>query len=956
MNKIILLTVFLCTISFSSYADKRGALLQVIDEEIGEVSRLSKQSKGRNPRLLLRLAELNLEKARHLKERENDKYLRLSVSQKRTVNRKKFFSKSKAYFNKAQSICKSIIGKFKKFSGKGEVYYIMAFNSKEFKEFKKARQYLQYSIKYSKPKSKVRVKSQSALAELYFSDGKYGLAAPLYERALPYQKDSTWWTKDSYNLAWCYYRKGKFNRAIAKMKEVYAKSKSGKYVDMSSKVADDLAAFYAAAGKPQQGIKFYKSTGGNITKKLITLGKLQSDKGQKTNSQKTFSSAKKTTNNPEEILEINLALLALYEKFNDYSNHLKVSKEINAYHKVKPLKNEDLKVFKYQLDRMSAFLQKQVVSKHYKNVKKVRIRKAKLAGEYFEILGSITGKVDYKKIFLKGETHYSAKSYGPALDSYFKTLTYAENAKDTKYIKLSLKGLLAVLGMKGLSRSLKNKHLLPVYLRYLKFDPKSKRAESIYQKVFKIYTDKKDTKNSEKVLYSYKANFSGKLKIQEAMLAQIMEKARKEKNVKEIRKWVNRINKGEFKVSKKYADNLNKLLLKYQFSRVESANTKGDKKFALQEYFKIYNNPKSELQAKKNSAYNMAVLYYELGRPDESILWQNKSVDMMNGRELLRFQSTFLLMINSLFHRQRFKSASDLSYKIFKKVCKLRKSKKGVFYKNAVILAAANGETEKVLAVADAGKKCGIPYSLIVNSYVEILKMLEKSKRWGKYSEVLEYLESSNKNWGSIIKPYFNLLRAYKISGRKEEAAQIRSKIMRLYKFAKRERQEIPLEGLDVVAHYKLLNLEREIKKLYAVKLQYPEKRFNARLKNKLTQLDRVTSKGLEILKIGSGIGIVKSYQYLVESYQRVVQEIRDFTPPKKSKQYTAGFKKSMSSLTQPLLKRSFDFIKESKGQIKKSQILSRENYWFFSSERLPIKVDYSSRLRGIIMDRGGKR
>ncbi len=61
--------------SFSAVAnDRRNKILNIIDEEYKEIQRLSKQTGSKNPDLLLRMAELLLEKARHYKDEENLKF------------------------------------------------------------------------------------------------------------------------------------------------------------------------------------------------------------------------------------------------------------------------------------------------------------------------------------------------------------------------------------------------------------------------------------------------------------------------------------------------------------------------------------------------------------------------------------------------------------------------------------------------------------------------------------------------------------------------------------------------------------------------------------------------------------------------------------------------------------------------------------------------------------------
>ena len=70
----LLLILFISTAFANEVEQRRGQILKIIDEEISEVRRLTRQSK-KDPNLLLRLAELNLEKARLWREKENQDFL-----------------------------------------------------------------------------------------------------------------------------------------------------------------------------------------------------------------------------------------------------------------------------------------------------------------------------------------------------------------------------------------------------------------------------------------------------------------------------------------------------------------------------------------------------------------------------------------------------------------------------------------------------------------------------------------------------------------------------------------------------------------------------------------------------------------------------------------------------------------------------------------------------------------
>src|SRR5688572_20850830 len=106
----------LALLSFNTLAQddierRRNSLLNLLTEEQTEVTRLSKQVDHQNPNLLLRIAEINLEKARLIKEKENDAYLAIPPQERARKNKEDYFKTSKQLFLNAQKICVNITEK-----------------------------------------------------------------------------------------------------------------------------------------------------------------------------------------------------------------------------------------------------------------------------------------------------------------------------------------------------------------------------------------------------------------------------------------------------------------------------------------------------------------------------------------------------------------------------------------------------------------------------------------------------------------------------------------------------------------------------------------------------------------------------------------------------------------------------------------------------------------------------
>jgi hypothetical protein len=110
---------------------RRTELLKVLDEELREVTRLNKQIGSQRPDLMLRMAQVLLEKGRLLKDLENQKYLEIASNDREKTNKEEAFKDSRRYFDQAQKTVLVLLKKFPKFDEKADAYYILAYNAKE---------------------------------------------------------------------------------------------------------------------------------------------------------------------------------------------------------------------------------------------------------------------------------------------------------------------------------------------------------------------------------------------------------------------------------------------------------------------------------------------------------------------------------------------------------------------------------------------------------------------------------------------------------------------------------------------------------------------------------------------------------------------------------------------------------------------------------------------------------
>ncbi len=938
----------------ASVKDRRNDLLKVLNEEQQEIQRLSRQFQNRNPELLLRIAQIHMDKARILREIETEKYLEIDAAKRGGINKQKLYAQSHGHVLQAQKLCKQIVSRFPQFKDKADVYFIMAYNATELGNVKQARTYYNQASRYSKKVSETKIKANLALANLHYNDARYAAAIPLYEESLRAKKDQ-WWTKDAFNLAWCYFRTKRYDNAIRQMESIYKLSKSNKFIDMSQGVVRDLALFFAEAGKIKDGVRFYESIGENIAKHLILMSKRMIAEGKYTKAQTAVEEGLRAAKTTEEKVAFHTLSLELYGKYMKVGSHYKSAKVLFPYYKQNKLDDDQLTRYRYEVQRMGALLQKDVLKKSTQQVKKTREYKAQMAGEYFELMSQIDPKQSVKMMYLKGETLYYARMYRSALDAYDKSYILAQKEGDKKFQMDSVKGEMACLVKNALSGKEKDDYYLKSYERYLSLDNRSDKANQIYQNLFKIHEDRGDIAKYTDILERYHKDFPQESKKQEIMLASVMEYYNKRNDHAAIRNWIQRINRKEFTVSAKYAAKLKQLLTSMQMGEAQLAQTRGEKAKALQGFVKAANDPESTAKARKTSTHNVAILYYELGAVQEMYDWTQKSIALLSTGELLAFEDTYLLISAELFNRDRYDLSIQLSETIFNQLCATSHKRKDQIFKNVVYMKLAQGQTDQALSFIDTGVRCKVPADSILDGKLETLEAYKEQKNMNAFEKLLRHLQYAYQKEPRLIEHQHLLYQEMLKNSDQRSAAFWRASLEKQYQNARRSKT-IPLEALEIIASFEIPKLELQVSALKSSKLSFPENIYNAGLQKKFQQLDGITNAAVRIAQLGSGDGTIYAYTLLLDAYESLANEVKDFTPPQKSKEYVVSFKKNMDQVVRPLLAKAAEFKAIAKKEVIRNQILSHHSVNFLGNERSPVPVQYSYYKQGIYMDRGGQR
>jgi hypothetical protein len=634
---------------------------------------------------------------------------------------------------------------------------------------------------------------------------------------------------------------------------------------------------------------------------------------------------------------------------------LRISKELVALHLEKPLDKDQVKRLSYHVNKKAAELQKATASDTYASMTKVKRQKSTEAITYFELAAQLSPAERAEKTFYQAETAYAATRFVKALNLYLKSHDGAIKDGNKKIIKQSLEGMLSALGQPGINQKDADKFYVPVYTRYIAFDAKSERARSIYVKLFNAQYDSGDIDGAERTLKQFAEENPGDYKTQEGMLAKIMEYYRSRKNYVKVKEYVLLINKGQFKVSDKYADALRSLMTKIQIEGVQESLEKGEKGVALKGYHMIYTNADSTPKAKVNAAYNLSALYYELGDGQQSYQWGLIAAKDMEPSEVSKFADSFLSISAGLFLRQQFAESADLSYKVLTKLCVQSSKNKLVAFKNAVYISLANSDLDKAVEIRNYGKTCGIAENILAEVTIEILRDMARAKKWDRYEATISELEKITKNYGFLIKPYEDYRKELINIGELGQAKAIELKQFNFFNDAKKQKLEVPVEGLDIIAEKHIRIILDKKHKIDQVSLRFPEAEFNTGVKFKLQILDQLTNEVNTIQKTGSGKGIVEAYKLVIEAYEDFAISLRNFVPEGKSPEYLTSFQKAMSEVYNPILANAQKQRSEIRKLINDNKILSRSNFAVLFP-REDNEKRYVSIKEVVLMDRGGKK
>jgi len=276
---------------------------------------------------------------------------------------------------------------------------------------------------------------------------------------------------------------------------------------------------------------------------------------------------------------------------------------------------------------------------------------------------------------------------------------------------------------------------------------------------------------------------------------------------------------------------------------------------------------------------------------------------------------------------------------------------KNSIFKNIYVIKLAKGDINSIANDLQKAKKCKVKSAYRFKAMIALSEAYLDNKNYTAAGKYINILTKVKRYQGLMIEPLYLLYQNSISLGQMKQANITKRKILKLGNTSK----SLPLEAVDIIARFKLGEVEVLAKRIEGIKLTFPENKFNKDLKLKLNYLDRFSSKALGLLKVGSGNGIVEAYKILHSTYMKFSDELKAFAPKGKSETYINSFKKGISPLVSTLASKAQDFYKSASKEIYRQQILSPSNHYFTSSLKLDFSLEYLNPKRGVLMDKAGR-
>ncbi len=886
-----IINLFIFIICFSAIANEQQKkrwdhLIKISFQEL----KIIEAVKYKDERLYFRMLQTHTELARLYKEKDNNAFLEASINSDKPLKKKDFFKKTLGRYKIAQNLAKSLLKKFPKTQYKAEIYYTLALNSRDFAYDNKIRDNLVKALKYARKGTDIEYYTKTSLAEYYYNNKNYKSAIFYYSQIIKNKKDD-WYTKHLFNLGWCLLKVNRYDKAVEALEESYKMSSNGGYIDVRQQVKFSLATFYVIADKLEQGYNFFVTREDNAFKVLFKMSKKIANNGnyKKTNSfiakVHTYITDKKLESSRNELY---LFELEFNKNFKNDEKFFQVATSLSD-------RKRDKKTDEQLLGTLSEYVSNRQLklSKGYDRDNDV-INDAFIVRTigYFDLLTKIDPIEKPYYLYMKGETYSATGKWAKAIPEYkYALVNYDKKACKEDIREKTLNSLFISTEKIQFNKEDKEKEVLFAFNQYLKYWPKNKKSKSIYERLFGIYAKNKDMSNIEKNLTKFAHNHKSETKKHHEQVSVILDFYIKDRNTKDLSRWVNTLRTGKFNYPTKKTLNAELILSQILFKEFENYASNGKVDQALKGYISIFENENYTKKIKADSAYNAALLYVNNNNEKDAIKWFNKSFKNYNKKDLNKRRAGLVSLSSRLFVRQNFTGAAKINKFTLGRFCKKKDKINDTLFEQLINMNLANDHILKTNHVYYNMRKCSsndlnitaIGHT-ILDHMILFNKVSDASSFFTKHAFTNSYNEKKAEFFTDLYWKTFN-----------------KSKTQRL-RYLKslniKNCSECTAEYQNIKTYEDFLKRTIQfVKSKIIVDKDFKPETFNANFSKRLGQIPVIIKEGEDLLKRKNGnisISVFNSFTLVIDE---LMKEINGYAPPVKDPNFQKAFKAQMAMI-----------------------------------------------------------
>lgn len=920
-----ILIAVLLTLSFSVHAssaakepvmpEKWHTLWKLIGDEVKTIKSLNRLS----PRLTHRLIELHSEKIKLIRERENKVFFAAPAAIRKQRGKSSFFKESAAMHKQIRILGMKLLRNFPKYPSKAEVWYTLGLNERDYNKDRDSERFLLNALRHAGGRQGLRHNAMTSLAEYYYNGKKYKKCLKYYDQVVGNANDE-WRTKHLYNMSWCFVKVSKYSKAIENLKLTYkliidssveSNPYPVRYTDIGTQVLEAIGVFHILDKRPLEARDFFVEHIRDDKEKadiLLNFARKIADKGFFPEAQEVTLNAlaigQKAKHNSM-IVATYLFQLDFYRNFKRENLLFKAAQDILSFNKEFPLEDSERDQAVDRIQAYAGWLQERLAKT--KDEMDNTANKSERILAYFDILAGINPNRTPWYRFYQGETLYVIDSDIRAASTYSLSFTLLEKdiSKEKEVDELRRKNLNALLSILTRGR-VKGEALAKLteftYTKHLQTWPIDETSRTIYGRLFTLYLDQGRRADADKVLSSYVKSYVKDLKVQQDMMATLMDDQIKKKDAGDLSVSIKRLEKGFLDFDK---DKINKavgILGQLLFEETNKLRRSGDPAKALEGLAGLAAAETYPLTIRRQAAFTQSVVLLELGRGPESFEWLGKSIVLMDAEAKESVQEKkdpfgkaldqMNAMAEELLLAQDFATSRSMSEALLSKMCSSKRTEKPImrelFRRAYTVRLLDDYKTHELLAL---GKSCQLGEKFIQERTVEAyhhalgLGDLERSlNEWKRHQKLLSYLEGEKELLSDLAK------RRYWLGQNSSDAEKA---LLTLGESAWLKSTKQALKEISLI---------KQAAANFSLPLMSPFNQdiYNPALEKILTAVQELSS-AAEPYMNGEAEIVVHAVAAMNHVYERAANVIDDYAPQGVPADFAKQFKGFMSQVSKPM-------------------------------------------------------